>query len=184
MQRSSQYDHCMRYCLTVPWSNKSHWWWWLFPCWWGLWGKVWWLIPCPRFFFLSEDQLMHTNSTFQARISPQWLSKLRWVWPSVSWWVASGFVALIGSHTMPGQHSQPTLTVFSEVCMYNLPPALLSEWPGSFTCYCSNMGWNRHQIKISTQFTLEKKTLPPLLPGLKLTTFWSRVWHSANKVSC
>ena len=22
----------------------------------------------------------------------------------------------------------------------NLPPALLAEWPGSFTCYCSNMG--------------------------------------------
>ena len=28
-------------------------------------------------------------------------------------------------------------------CMHvscNLPPALLAEWPGSFTCYCSNMG--------------------------------------------
>ena len=28
------------------------------------------------------------------------------------------------------------------VCMFscNLPPALLAEWPGSFTCYCGNMG--------------------------------------------
>ena len=28
-------------------------------------------------------------------------------------------------------------------CMfsYNLPPALLAEWLGSFTCYCGNMRW-------------------------------------------
>ena len=25
----------------------------------------------------------------------------------------------------------------------NLPPALLAEWPGSFTCYCSNTGVER-----------------------------------------
>ena len=24
----------------------------------------------------------------------------------------------------------------------NLPPALLSEWPGSVTCYCTTRGWN------------------------------------------
>ena len=29
------------------------------------------------FFFLSGDQLAHTNSTFYARISPQWLSESR-----------------------------------------------------------------------------------------------------------
>ena len=29
------------------------------------------------FFFLSGDQLAHTNSTLYARIGPQWLSKLR-----------------------------------------------------------------------------------------------------------
>ena len=31
------------------------------------------------------------------------------------------------------------------VCVFscNLPPALLAEWPGSFTCYCSNTGVER-----------------------------------------
>ena len=33
----------------------------------------------------------------------------------VPWWVAHELVSLIGSHTMPGQHSQPTLTPNSEV---------------------------------------------------------------------
>ena len=37
------------------------------------------------------------------------------------------------------------------VCKFscNLPPALLAEWPGSFTCYCGNMGveW----IRVSTE---------------------------------
>ena len=27
----------------------------------------------------------------------------------------------------------------------NLPLALLAEWPGSFMCHCSNMGWIGHQ---------------------------------------
>ena len=34
--------------------------------------------------FFSEDQLTHTNSIHQARISPQWLSELRSLWLSVS----------------------------------------------------------------------------------------------------
>ena len=31
------------------------------------------------------------------------------------------------------------------VCVFscNLPPALLAEWPGSFTCYCGNTGVER-----------------------------------------
>ena len=29
----------------------------------------------------------------------------------------------------------------------NLPPALLAEWPGSFTCYCSRWWWNGYQSK-------------------------------------
>ena len=28
-------------------------------------------------------------------------------------------------------------------CLANLPPALLAEWPGSFTCYCGNTGVER-----------------------------------------
>ena len=33
----------------------------------------------------------------------------------------------------------------------NLPPELLAEWLGSFTCHCRNTEWNGHQIRVSTQ---------------------------------
>ena len=50
----------------------------------GLWGKIGQCIPRLRFFFffLSGDQLARTNCTLYVRISPQWLSELRWLWPS------------------------------------------------------------------------------------------------------
>ena len=84
---------------------------------------------------------------------------------------------LIGSHTMPAQ--QPTAR--SCVCVFgcNLPPALLAEWPGSFTCHCGNTGVEQTPNKSQhTKLTLEKKILPPLLPGFELATFQSWVWHS------
>ena len=64
----------------------------------------------------------------------------------------------------------------------NLPPAFLAEWLGSFTCHCGSTGGggggrtpNKSQ---HTKLTLEKKFLPPLLPGFELATFWSRVRSS------
>ena len=61
----------------------------------------------------------------------------------------------------------------------NLPPALLAEWPRSFTCHCGNTGVERTPNKSQhTKLTLEKKILPPLLPGFKLATFQSGVWRS------
>ena len=33
----------------------------------------------------------------------------------------------------------------------NLPPALLAEWPGSFMCYCVNMGGTDTEIRVSTE---------------------------------
>ena len=54
-------------------------------------------------------------------------------------------------------------------------PALLTEWPGSFTCHCGNTGLERTPNKIQhTKLTLEKKILPPLLPDFELATFRSR----------
>ena len=47
-------------------------------------------------------------------------------------------------------HSKPHrygVCVFS----FNLPPALLAEWPGSFTCYCGNTRWNEYQNKSQPQ---------------------------------
>ena len=32
-----------------------------------------------------------------------------------------------------------------------LPFALLAERSGSFMCYCGNMEWNRHQIRVGTE---------------------------------
>ena len=61
----------------------------------------------------------------------------------------------------------------------NLPPALLAEWLGSFTCYCSNMGVDGYQNKSQhRKLTLEKKILPPLQQGFEPATFWSRVRRS------
>ena len=45
-------------------------------------------------------------------------------------------------------------------------------------------GWNGHWIKSRhTKLTLEKKFLPPLLPGFEFATFRSRVRRSTNKLS-
>ena len=69
----------------------------------------------------------------------------------------------------------------SDVCMFrcNLPPALLAEWPGSFTCHCGNTGveWTLNKSQ-HTKLTLEKKILRPPLTGFELAPFRSRVWRS------
>ena len=80
----------------------------------------------------------------------------------------------IGSHSKPGQR----LRWVTGVCMFrcNQPSALLSEWQGSFTCHCGSTGVERTSNKSQhTKLTLEKKILPPLLPGFELATFRSRV---------
>ena len=67
------------------------------------------------------------------------------------------------------------------VCVFrcNLPPALLAEWPGSNMCHCGDTGmeWTPNKSQ-HTKLTLEKKILPPLLPGFELATFRSRVRRS------
>ena len=67
--------------------------WWLLPNMQEFLRKIWQFIPCLHllffffFFFFTGDQLRHTNSVPQARISPPWLSELRWLWQSslTSW---------------------------------------------------------------------------------------------------
>ena len=73
-----------------------------------------------------------------------------------------------------------------DACVFrcNLPPALLAEWQGSFTCHCGNTGLERTPNKSQhTKLTLEKKILPPLLPGFELVTRQSRVRRSTNELS-
>ena len=43
------------------------------------------------------------------------------------------------------------------------------------------LGWTSNESQ-HTKLTLEKKILPLLLLGFKLTTFRSRVWCSTNKL--
>ena len=64
------------------------------------------------------------------------------------------------------------------ICVFrcNLPPALIAERLGPFTCHCSNTGVDQTPNKSQyTKLTLEKKILPPFLLGFKLATFHSRV---------
>ena len=95
-------------------------------------------------FLLSGNYLAHTNSTLYARISPQWLGELRRLWPNVSWVVVCELVsgpalALCLDSGIVSLHRLPWVKI---VCVFrcNLPPALLAEWPGSFTCHCGNTG--------------------------------------------
>ena len=108
----------------------------------------------PALFFLLK-WLAHTNSTLYAMISPQWLSELRRLWPSVHWRVVCEFASW----------SVPTLCLDSGIvsplrlrrvkgeCVFkfNLLPALLAEWPGSLYATAVTRGWNRHWIRVSTQ---------------------------------
>ena len=108
---------------------------------------------------------------------------------TVAKWSLTGVWAhfQIDSNTMPRQwHSPLWLHWVEGVCIFrcNLPPALLAKWPGSFICQCSNEGmeWTPNRSQ-HTKLTLDKKILPLLLPGFKLTTFqlWVWQWHSYHK---
>ena len=118
------------------------------------------LIPCLCFFFFffffwNGGQKTYTNSTLHARISPQWLTKLKRLWPNVYWQVACELVS--GKvHTIcldSGTVSPLRLDWVKGVCVFrcNLPSALLEEWPGSFTATTVTQGWKEHWIRVSTQ---------------------------------
>ena len=129
-----------------------------------------WRLACAhQFHSLGQDQ---STVAHQAKTSVAECSLTSCMWACFQ----------IASHTMPGQqHTQPSLFHWVKgACVYrcNLPPALLAEWPGSFTCHCGNTGMEQTLNKSRyTKLTLEKKVLQPPLPGFKLCTFWSRVRH-------
>ena len=135
----------------------------------GFYGKVRRFIPHLRFFFFqSGDQFANTNSTFMTRISPQWLSELRWLWTSIPWRVACKFVFLMDSHTMMpmlGEHNQPIPTWLKGLYVFscNLPSALLEEWLRPFMSSCGNSGGGMDtEIKVSTRLSdYESGALPP-----------------------
>ena len=84
-------------------------------------------------------------------------------------------------YTIQPCHFMQSHTDTQGACVFscNLPPALLVEWPGYFTCYCGNTGVERiPKRRVSTESwpSAEKKILPP--QGFEPTTFWSRVRRS------
>ena len=63
----------------------------------------------------------HQFHSIRPRISPQWFIGLRWLWTTVPRWegLACELISLMGSHTVPGQHSQSTLTSLGQNCMHD-----------------------------------------------------------------
>ena len=120
-------------------------------------------------------------------ISPQWLSKLRWLWLCVPWQVVCELISWkVPTLCLDSSIVSPLrLCLVKDVSVFrsNLPPALLAEWPGSFKSHCSDTGveWTPNKSQ-HTNLTLEKKILLPLLPRFRLATFWSWVRHSTNKL--
>ena len=60
---------------------QAMWWWWGFPRMREFREYVY-IHSSPAHFFFKVEISSRTNFTLQAWISPQWLSELRWLWPS------------------------------------------------------------------------------------------------------
>ena len=119
-------------------------------------------------------------------------SDLRQLWLTVPWQSYLWASFQVGSHICldSGIVSPHQLHWVKGVRVLNcnLPPALLAEWPGSFTCLCGNTGveWTLNKSH-HTNLTLEKKILTPTTPagirthnlsnhGPALTNKLSRLW--------
>ena len=129
--------------------------------------------PALLFFLFFKWRL--ACASLYARNSPHWLSRLRRLWPSVQLRVNS-FPDKVPTQCLDNGIVSPLrLRWVKSVCVFrcNLPPALLAEWPGSFSCHCGNMWVKRTPNKNQhTKLTLEKKIL---LPRFELAIFQSRV---------
>ena len=130
-----------------------------------------------------------------------------WIFTSVGYlqrclivtWMVPHETAAVSAHVLctPYNHAPCHVTTMHHVtllhakpymygaCVFscNLPPALLAEWLGSFTCYCGNTERYRKTSQ-HREFTLEEnkllKIIPRLLPRLEPATFWSRVRGSTH----
>ena len=134
---------------------------------------------------------MHTYSTPYSRISPQWLSALRQLWPSIPWWIAYELV----SWQVPtlcldsGINSPLGFRWVKGVCVFrcNLPPVLLAEWPGSFTCHCSNTGvkWtpNKSAHKVNSGEE-NSPTTPAAIRTCNLSITSPALYQQATPVHC
>ena len=145
-------------------------------------------VPACTFFPLQvEISLCKPTSPFRPG-SVHRLSELKWLWLSITWHVVCGLfswqiptLCLDSSVVSPLQ-----LWWVRGVCVFrcNLPPALLAEWLGSFTCHCGNMGVEQTPYKSQhTKLTLEKK-IPHRVtqrdPFCDMSTEWQN-WHVTHQ---
>ena len=113
---------------------------------------------CYRYGMMVDDILQRSASTACYRYS-RMVDDILQRSVSTACYRYGRMVFMIGFHTMPGQHNQPTLASLGQLCVHvfrcNLPPALLAEWLGSFMCHCSNTGveWavNESALKVNSE---------------------------------
>ena len=130
-------------------------------------------ILCPRADSLHSHVILHEWLAFMQRVFQE---PLKWCTYSSGMAGATWNCCHLGAFCV---HHTTMHHVTSCVFSCKLPPALLAEWLGSFTCYCGNTGWNGYRNKSQhRKSTLEKNILPPLLHGFEPATFQSWVLRS------
>ena len=120
------------------------------------------LPACTFFLFWSGDYTVHANITLSCQDQSTVAQSAEMTVAKCSLTSCVWACFWISSHTMPGTIivSPLRLRWVKGVCVfrYNLPPALLAEWLGSFTCHWSNKGVEQTLNKSQhTKLTLEKK---------------------------
>ena len=87
-----------------------------------IWGEGSATHSLPALFFPSSSSFLKWRSALAHQfyslglVTPQSLSELRRLWPSVTWRVTCEFVSMIGFF-IPGQHSLPTPTLLGQGCV-------------------------------------------------------------------
>ena len=112
---------------------------------------------------------MHTNSTLYTRISPQWLNELRQLSPNAPWEVARELVSrqVLTLCLDSGIVSPLQLHWVMCVCVFRCN-LLLHFWQNDQGLLCATAitrGWNRHQIRFSTQTNSGEENSPAAPAG-------------------
>ena len=174
----------MIWLICYHFIHSFDWWWWLFPHVWEFWENVWSFIPCQHFFPSPKVEISLWKLILLFRLGSVHSGSA--TWDTCNW----AFPDKLFVSSFPGRFplcldrcivSPLRLQWVKGVCVFrcNLPSAILAEWPVSFTCHCGNTGveWTPKKSQ-HTKLTLERKILPPPLPGFEPATFQSRVWRS------
>ena len=64
----------------------------------------------------------------------------------------------------------------------NVPPALLAEWPASFTGYCGNTGGNRYWNKSQHRKLTLKKKISSTAPASPLLYHWATLLPDGGRI--